>query len=733
MCTWIVDADQIQLTDFDETLLFRTRTVDSFLDNDNRFGIQGPKGIGKTYLLKCKRMLSQKEGVLCLPQNAMCDILDKVTFDDSMARFMKDYVNWVDLWKAAICISTLKAQAETAEALSDELNKDDDELYFKFYNSIILNTPCQILNALINCDRNSVRNLQKRIPIYVSMLKQIRQPIHIFIDKTDQALRDNLHFITGASKMSRGPSNRSYWAYGQFSLAEAAYQIFVQNPHIKVFFSIRSEALVGAEDYTNLFMQLQSYIVKLEYSPKEIENMFQHYIAKEKDEWLYSPEDRSINSSRAFVGVDSIPHGYVDGSDGKKKVETFFAYLFRHTLKRPRDVMHICYRLCYSSLNEIPDENERIMSIRHIVNHESRLILQSYLREMGPFVFDKHSSYWDVLWSLISTNVFSANYAQEICSIINTSISPDVTCSRDCNHCTLFKPFSLLYNTGLLGYASKNNVREQEHLIKFKSTGEVIIQTDENLLPPAPLYFLHPMLTNKVEFARSSKNKDFNLCNEFIVGDGLALSMDGIAKVRKKTDEKFMKGKTTVFLSSTCYDLHDCRSVIYRTLLDYDYNIIMSESNNFSMPISDINSYDHCLDMVKKCNQLIYIIGGRFGGVYRGERYRDLAEQIRSLNPSLGDPSISLMEFFLAKKRNIPVRVFTKKEIYNERNTYIKNKDSGVFNPAFVEDNRVFEIISTITRLKTGNWLKTYEDLNDLLEIIRIEFGDNSISTFSKE
>ena len=143
-----------------------------------------------------------------------------------------------------------------------------------------------------------------------------------------------------------------------------------------------------------------------------------------------------------------------------------------------------------------------------------------------------------------------------------------------------------------------------------------------------------------------------------------------------------------------------------------------------AMPIDDINSYDYCLDKVLECSQLIFIIGRRYGGPYRGEKYKDIADEIKKLNPRIGEPSISLMEFYLAKRSGLSTRVFTKKDIYNERSTYEKNRDNGNFKPAFVDDVRVFEIISTITRLETGNWFKTFMDLADLLEIIKIEFGN---------
>lgn len=725
MCKWIVDADQIQMSDYDSSLLYQNDLVTSFVFNETKLGIEGPKGLGKTFLMKSKRMVSNGKGIFCIPQNAMCDILDKVTFEESLSKYLEDYTNWVDLWKLAICISIhkscLRSDSET-ESLRTMLIDNSDETYWDIYNSPYLVTPCQIMNELLNKSRFYIRNAQTRIPTYIAILRTIHRPIHIFIDKTDQALRDNLHLIIGSTKVSRGPINRSFWSYGQIALAEAAYQIYIQNSHIKVFHSIRSEAMLGAESYSDLFLQLTSYIVKLEYSAHDIKNMFSQYVMVEDDNWLVSPLDRLKDIEKAFVGVSSIKHGYVKNTDGTYKEESVFNYIFRHSLKRPRDIMHICYRLCYSQLGTCTTNEERMRVIRHVVNKESRLLLQSYMREMGPFIFDNEAEKWNMLWQTIDTNIFTYDYARDICATIN---SLGIDSCKDCKSCKMFMPCSSLYNAGLLGVIAKNNVDNDEWRIHFKSTGEVVINSVGEILPRnSELYFLHPMLTNKIEATRLEENNNFDLCRELIVGDGYEIKTSVIAKLIRIEDErKNRKRANTIFVSSTCFDLSDYRRMIFMELGRYDFRVFMSEMNDFGMPTTDINSYDYCLDKVKECSQLIFIVGERYGGEYRGTKYKDLADEIQKMNPALGVPSISMMEFFLAKKSGLTTRVFTKKDIYNERSTYEKNKDNGGFRPAFVRDTRVFEILSTITRMKSGNWFKTYEDIEDLREIIKIEFG----------
>lgn len=728
MCKWIVDADQIQFNNFESEILYRNHLVNSFLNNDNALGIEAPKGLGKTFLIKYKRKRSQERGIKCLPFDSMCDILDKVTFEESMFTYLEDYSNWIDLWKISICLSIIKSDSLSDDVLSElilSFSEKDNELFYKLYNSLFIITPCQIMNQLINSSRVLVRNLQRSLPTLIAAIKTINQPIHIFIDKTDQALRDNLHFINGATNVSRGPNNNSYWSYGQVALAEAAYNIFTQNSHLKVYFTIRSEALVGAESYTNLFLQIRSYITKLEYNYTELRKMFNHYIDLEQDQYLVMPSKKGTNCEKAFVGVEFIPHGYVKETKSEYVSEPFFEYLFRHTLKRPRDVMHICYRLCYSSVRDLKSEKERYKEIRHIVNKESRLILQAYLREMGPFVFDRHPEQWDQFWRSIEKNVFTIDYVRFICNDINNTIQGSKTdCNKICSECAHFKPFSSLYNTGLLGVVSRNNVEIDLSTIHFQGTGNTIINTDENLLPQSELYFLHPMLTNKIENTRHNNGLRFDVCKDIVVGDGRIVEESNILSINRQETNMLNRVNTnSIFLSSTCYDLHDYRKMIFKELRDNDYRVVMSERHDFGTPSVDANSHDFCLDNVLKCKKMIFIIGERYGGIYRGEKYITEAEEIGQINDNLKEPSISLMEFFLARKNKIDTFVFVKKDIYNERLSYQKNKILGGYAPSFVNDNRVFDIVTFITRLPKGNWLKTFEDLPDLLEIIKIEFG----------
>ena len=241
MCKWIVDADLLQSSDFDNDLLYRTDVVNSFMNNDRKLGINAPKGLGKTFLLKHKRIESQKSGVICLPRDSMLDIMEKIMPSESMFRYLLEYTNWVDLWQLSICIALIKEVIVFPSNNQFQQLVQDNILLGRLFNNELIVSTCQAMNYIIKSDRSLVREAQKAIPELMSIVKTIRQPVHLFIDKTDQALRDQIQILPGSTEMSHGPHNKLIWIYGQLALAEAAYKHLIQNSHVKVYFGVRSE------------------------------------------------------------------------------------------------------------------------------------------------------------------------------------------------------------------------------------------------------------------------------------------------------------------------------------------------------------------------------------------------------------------------------------------------------------------------------------------------------------
>lgn len=156
---------------------------------------------------------------------------------------------------------------------------------------------------------------------------------------------------------------------------------------------------------------------------------------------------------------------------------------------------------------------------------------------------------------------------------------------------------------------------------------------------------------------------NFETCNEVICGEGVATSDDIISIITNSLDDRIKEmDKEKIFVSSTIHDLTRERDAIKKSLFKEGYYPVLSESDEFRYAPNDVDSHDHCIDELLKCNKMIFIIGEKYGGEYIGEKYKSYIEEIQKESKEIiTEPSISLMEFFAAKKNNLKYYVFVKK------------------------------------------------------------------------
>lgn len=111
MCIWKVMADSFDFDDIEITqLVYQNYPVKRFMDAKQSMGISACKGMGKTFLLKAKRMRLQKENdssILFLPKNQLVDAPAPCVLDQTHISFLKSYNNWVALWIGCISIYLL--------------------------------------------------------------------------------------------------------------------------------------------------------------------------------------------------------------------------------------------------------------------------------------------------------------------------------------------------------------------------------------------------------------------------------------------------------------------------------------------------------------------------------------------------------------------------------------------------------------------------------------------------
>lgn len=708
MCVWIEDADAIEITDKSLKVVYHNERVKRFINSSKMLGISGIKGQGKTFLLKVKRNMATTDNVLCFPQNSMVDQLDgSIQINSSISKYLEDYTKWVCLWKIAIAVTIIKysdfkfdlekLRKNTPKGIQDLI--DIDNRNYK---------PSIYFDYLLRMNRDTLNKTISNTTVLLNMLQDIHSAVYIFIDKTDQAFSIDIHRICGDSNMSRGPRNASYWQYCQYALANAAYDLFNVNNHVKVYYSIRQEALIDTSKLApNLKRNIEAYIVNLEYNKKDLKHMFDIYVQNEDNNNLNSSEFKTSNPIRAFLGIDTIKNVHVS------KNEDAFDYIYRHSLKRPSDMMKICKNLSFDN------KELDISKIRSTVNECAGEILSMYIDELSPFLPYKI----DDFLIHINTNILDKDYIKYICNRYINHKTDEYTCSRDCINCANMHPFIILYNIGLLGYVREdiNNHKFEQY---FNRTGSSVFLERLEQFPVSDFYFIHPCLMDVIHEKRRQCGLEHFTDDNYIIGDSYEFTNERTINIRENISlaKKALK-KEDVFISSTIVDLGQVRDCVESALTDRGYNPIMSEKNYFPLNASKLksmHSHDYCIDKLLECGSLIFIIGKEYGGKYAGKKYENYKQEIiTKSNGKIKEPSISLMEFYVAVKHNLIHYAFIDKLFDNEK---IRKQ----------EWNQIIEEYQFINHLKTNddindNWISRYDNTEDLaIRIKHLAFASQS-------
>lgn len=698
MRVWIEDADAIEMNDRSLKIIYLNERVESFVFSKKMLGVSGIKGQGKTFLLKVKRNLAEKEeSVTCFPKNYMVDQLDSsIVINNSINKYMEDYTKWVSLWKIAIAITIIqnkdigidikKIENKMPEGVKILLNKSNNNF-----------RPSVYLNELLTMDRDVLNQTISYTTNLLDLLQEIHHAVYVFIDKIDQAFSIDIHRIWGDSKMSRGPRNASYWQYCQYALANAAYDLYSNiNPHIKVYYSIRQEALIDTCDIApNLKRNIESYIINLEYDKEDLRDMFKVYVTNEDNDKLNTYQLKESNPVRAFLGTDIIENKYVS------KNEDAFDYIYRHSLKRPSDIMKICKDLSYDN------KKGEILLIRNIVNGCATGLLNMYIRELKPFLPYQINDFY----IHINTNILNQNYLRYICNrYINNKVGA-FKCSRNCTNCLNMHPFTVLYNLGLLGYV-KEDIHNGRLIQSFNRAGNSIFLEKFFQIPKSDYYFIHPCLMDVIRERRTECGLTHFTDKNYIVGDCYEFSYDKTKEIdmKIKEAENALK-KEEVFISSTIEDLQSERDVVKNALIYRGYNPVMSEKNNFPLnaeKMNKVHSHDYCIDRLLECGGLIFIIGSEYGGKYAGTKYKKYKQEIiQASNNQITAPSISLMEFYIAVKRKLFHYAFIAKQFDRAEDRERNWSDDVIKEYNFINHLKINDNIN-------GNWISRYEDLDDL-------------------
>lgn len=723
MCIWSVEADIFDFNDKEiMELVYTNDDVDRFMKAEDSMGIAACKGMGKTFLLKAKRMEMMKDkSILILPKDRIVDVSGTIAIESMQIKFLSSFSNWVSLWISCIAIYLL-----SLDNFSDIIDQNDIEDLPECVKSLLGKTNTGIFNVLHRVlalkSKEKLNDVIHASSLLFDYIQRIQQQVVIFVDKLEEPFNRGYYSIPGSTASAQGNYNASIWSYAQLSFAEAVYTLYSGRHHIKIYYSIRKEALYRGEEITTEYPKLRNRIVRLKYSPDELYDMFCLYISKEEKEELCCPELADTNPIKALVGMDTIIH-----RSGNS--ESVWNYIYRHTFQRPRDIMEMCEsihrHIVKSKKINGNVETQKIRLLRHWVNEISTMECMSYLSFLEPFMSREDNILFkeEILEfaRLLPMNIFTRESMEYFCHLRNNKGKSQYECMK----CGNIHYFSTLYNIGLLGYIYKS-LSENRFEMVIKHIGESQFDSTHQSLLNGLLFYLHPGLGNIVRKEREVSMQTYIPC-KYIVNSFDVEICEG--QIRQMTDSVIstlgnMNDKR-VFLTSTGRDLQDERKRIKTILESKGYEVMMYEEPEFPVLKNTIeNAYpgathDHCIDVMMACRHLIYIFSGRYGGKYYGTKYKTYYEEEDVIDET---PSVSFMEYLVGKKNGKDVKVYVDEKVDLSRGEYIANGQNKEFKSQIVDDVKVYKQLGYFNQLGNGTWYEKYSDLTNLEEFIKTQF-----------
>lgn len=727
MYIWNIAADIYGFSDTQiEDMIYVNPSIKKFMDADYSMGISACKGMGKTLILKAKRMkMMQDQSYFFLPKNQLVDTPGPIILGRAQIKFLSSYQNWVAIWTFCICAYIL-----SQDEFSDVREENSITNLSKRIKDIVTTKNDGVFGVLSRVLADNTQTLLREAISASSVLFQLSQRINrqvvLFVDKLEEPFNRGYYRIPGSSYSAEGKYNNSIWAYAQLAFAEAVYILYSGRHHIKIFYSIRQEALHDGEMITTEFVKIsKEMIAKIEYSYQDLEKMFKRYVLLERDENLYNPDKKASHASIALCGISSIKHR-------SGTLESFWAYLYRHSLGRPRDIMEMAIAL-YENIVEKDKIRkttrvERARECRHWVNEISTRLCKEYIFGLEPFMdVDENIVFSQRITnflSLLPTNVFTLEAINQYCHRANCNES-----GINCSSCDYIHFFSTLYNIGLLGYIYKS-ASERGYKNSIRHIGDSIFDTTEQTLQHAKLYYVHPGIGNMIQEIRERRLQKYVSSNIIINSAETFISPEQLLRLTHLSAALLGNlNDNRVFITSTERDLKSEREEVVNFLKNRGYEVMAFEYPGFpSMPVDKTGlgaTHDHCIDVALSCKHLIYIVDGRYGGPYSGNDYTSYIDEKRETITI--KPSVSFMEYLVSKYYNKDVAVYVSERVETARGEYIANGKPKDYKSNVVESAHAAEVFAQLglfNALGNGTWYDKFNSLNSLKQFLDVRFPD---------
>ena len=500
-----------------ETLasIVKNFNIRAFLETNEKRYLVGPKGSGKTLLLLRKAIDQRKKGgAICIPSDSDMPV-DRLTatqhvgkrFNYTVSDHSESSLAWASIWKHAIFLSVLHHMRDQILVENDEnfavLQKGErwkEKLdYSRLVEERILidrllpsdyalsSRPfhyfTELGDRLDSSPKDTLKTIRQDNAKLEALLNKINRDIYVFMDNLDDYYE-------------KEPDLWYNSMYGQF---RAVREISLTHRHIHLFTSIRLDIYKQFSDEMQL--QYYDYIAKLEYTKSELLNIFELHIKELDKDLLAKPGIQKTDPWKAFFGECIImPNSYIGADENVKD------YIHRHTLGRPRDMVHMGTVL----LAKRPREGFTIESIRKAVLTAEEDISEQYLAEIAPML-DQRFHIKELIKDHVPCNIMTSDQirkaTQDYINSRTDYFEPDEASD-------LTRPFETLYQLGLIGIAQRD-IGKKERIQHFESPGRGLSNPKSRHLPEAALYFIHPTLTHLLH--RDCKSDQMIVGNELPV------------------------------------------------------------------------------------------------------------------------------------------------------------------------------------------------------------------------
>jgi len=393
-------------------LVYKNYPVNEFLNRESYYRcVCSPAGLGKTLLLNLKRNIMEEQGYTCIPSNQ--ELIDRLNPDDLIiknnnAKLLDSVSQWENIWKISIILCTLKKHYRNLENTEkQEKNQTQNTFGQSFIQSIsdicsqsifistvfcnmAYNKPSDIIKGILQLSKKEFALLiEKNLGELVSIYACIHTNYAIFIDNVDELNKtpnDGQDIYYGSEELVKivyGKFNPKLWFYMQIGLLLAEYRLSRENSHIKIFISMRKEAYDCIDKYSSMVDKFKSHACILRYSSDDLKNILENYLSICSKRYFLNDINKANSYYKAFFGVSEVYHSYAN------EKEDIFNYIYRHSLKRPRDIMRFCKSIV---------EN-RGKDIKEVINVVASEIVKEYLNECDKFLEDK--IYWSDLYRIL--------------------------------------------------------------------------------------------------------------------------------------------------------------------------------------------------------------------------------------------------------------------------------------------------------------------------------------------